>query len=181
MIISGFTVRAGWTSPSRVPTAGRYTIEIVARADHAGDEHPRLRVSVLDPARAARDAEDTVRSKLVELHETLLGVSVAPHSPDVEAAYRLFVEAASRRRDMGEYRFNHWDCAWQEDKFFLEEIVDDAVVEKVNEDGHRYHDFDWNRVRPFLDSVDWSDPEASAQAWVVVLTYLLMDYRYLYL
>ena len=172
----------GWVDvPIEIPAAGRYTIEIVARADHAGDERPRLRVSVLDPARAARYAEHAVRSKLVELHETLLGVHVAPHSPDVEAAYRIFVEAAARRRDMGEDRFNHWDCAWQEDKFFFEGILDDAVREELHENGRWYHEFDWGRIDPFLDSVDWSDPVASAQAWVVVLTYLLMDYRYLYL
>ena len=32
-----------------------------------------------------------------------------------------------------------------------------------------------------MDGVDWSDPYHTAQAWVVVLAYLLMDYRYLYL
>ena len=171
----------GWVDvPIEIPSAGRYTIEIVARADHAGDERPRLRVSVLDPARAARDTEDTVRNKLVELHETLLGVNLAPHSPDVEAAYRLFVEAATRRRDMGEDRFKIWDCDWERDHFFLEGIFDDAVVERVNENGHRYRAFG-DRADRYLNSVDWSDPEASAQAWVVVLTYLLMDYRYLYL
>ena len=166
--------------PISIPTAGNYTVEVVAWADHGGDEYPVLAVDVSDQDGEGRDGV-AIRNKLVELHETLLGVRVAPHSPDVEEAYRLFVEAAALRRDMGERRFNHWDCAWQEDMFFFDGILDDAVVEKVNEDGYRYHDFDWDRVSPFLDSVDWSDPEASAQAWVVVLTYLLMDYRYLYL
>ena len=32
-----------------------------------------------------------------------------------------------------------------------------------------------------MDSVDWSDPHYAAQAWAVVLAYLLTDYRYLYL
>ena len=34
--------------------------------------------------------------------------------------------------------------------------------------------------RRFLDSLDWSDPHHAARAWVVVLTYLMSDYRYLY-
>ena len=33
----------------------------------------------------------------------------------------------------------------------------------------------------FLTSVDWSDPQAVAKTWTVVLAYLMMDYRYLYL
>ena len=40
----------------------------------------------------------------------------------------------------------------------------------------------WDRVGPFLDSIDWSrTPTTTARAWVVVLTFLLTDYRYLYL
>ena len=52
---------------------------------------------------------------------------------------------------------------------------------KSTKTGTCTYDFDWDRIHPVLDGVDWSDPEASAQAWVVVLAYLLMDYRYLYL
>ena len=32
-----------------------------------------------------------------------------------------------------------------------------------------------------MEDIDFSDPHAAAQAWKVVLTYLMMDYRYLYL
>ena len=41
--------------------------------------------------------------------------------------------------------------------------------------------FDWDRVDDFMNGTDWSDPHHAAQAWVVVLASLLMDYRYLYL
>ena len=34
---------------------------------------------------------------------------------------------------------------------------------------------------PFLDGIDWSDPQYAAQAWIVVLASLMTDYRYLYL
>ena len=42
-------------------------------------------------------------------------------------------------------------------------------------------EFDRDRLNDFWDSIDRSDPYHSAEAWVVVLTALLMDYRYLYL
>ena len=38
-----------------------------------------------------------------------------------------------------------------------------------------------NGPNTFLQDVDFSDPHATAQAWVVVLTAMLMDHRYLYL
>ena len=41
---------------------------------------------------------DAIRKKLVDLYDSLLGVRVTPHSPDVEAAYRLFVDTRERGR-----------------------------------------------------------------------------------
>ena len=40
-----------------------------------------------------------IRNKLVELHDKLLGVQVTSDSPDVEAAYRLFVDVWQRKRE----------------------------------------------------------------------------------
>ena len=47
--------------------------------------------------------------------------------------------------------------------------------------GFRYYRLDWDRVDEFMDSIDFSDPHQTAKAWVVVLAYLMTDYRYLYL
>ena len=84
-----------------VPTAGRYTIEVVAWADQAGDELARLEVAVLDAALSGVGAA-AIRDKLVELHEKLLGVEVTPHSPDVDAAFNLFVEVMERGEGLDE-------------------------------------------------------------------------------
>ena len=103
----------------------------------------------------------------------------------MEAAYRLFadvVESGPKSQDdwFATYeRFAHWECEWASDRLFLEGILDGAVVQHENEDGWRWHGFDWDRVQPFIESVDWSDPHHAARAWVVVLAYILMDYRYL--
>ena len=59
---------------------------------------------------------EAVRARIVELNDKLLGVQVTPHSPDVDAAYRLFVNVMARGRAAdetkantpGEPVINHW-------------------------------------------------------------------------
>ena len=127
-------------------------------------------------------APDAIHGKLVELHDKLFGVEVTPRSPDVERAYGLFAEVLERKRARRDTWFDHWNCyAGAHDRFFFEGLLDDIIVENENKEGHRWYDFDWNRVKRYLDRIDWSDPRHTAQAWVVTLAYLLMDYRYLYL
>ena len=125
----------------------------------------------------------SIRHKLVELHDRLLGVQVTPNSPDVESAYRLFIDVMERGRNAQEFTFRGSDCYfnWRDDLFFFEGILDDAVVEREDEYGWRWYDFDWERVNAFMNGIDWSDPYYAAQAWAVVQAYLLTDYRYLYL
>ena len=166
--------------PIDIPSGGDHAIEVVAWADQAGDELPRLNVSVEDASGSGAGAE-AIRGKLVELFDKLLGVRVGPRSPDVEAAYGLFVEVMEHGREAGDDWFEWWQCGGDWDVFFFEGILADSVIEHVEEDGWRWYGFDWERVNEFLDGIDWSDRNHGAQAWVVVLAYLMMDYRYLYL
>ena len=108
-------------------------------------------------------------------------MQLTPHSPDVDAAYRLFVDVMARGRAADETSFRGSDCYWnrEDDLFFLEGILDDAVEWRETERGGYYRFSD--RAKDFMDGVDWSDPHYAAQAWAVVLAYLLTDYRYLYL
>ena len=121
-------------------------------------------------------AANAIRNKLVELHDKLLGVQVTPDSPDVVAAYRLFVEVRGRARASGYEWFEWWNCNFGDDAFF-EGILDNVWV--LNERGG--YVLDWDRVDAFMRDVDFSDPHATARAWKVVLAYLMMDDRYLYL
>ena len=165
--------------PIEVPSAGTYRLEVVARADRGGEELARLEVAVLDPAYSGSGAA-AIRDKLVELHEKLLGVEVTPHSPDVDTAFSLFVDVMERGQDTGDHHFREWQCDWASDIHFMDGILDDIVVEMRNEWGP-YYGFDRPSVDALLESIDFSDPHYSARAWVVVLAYLLTDYRYLYL
>ena len=118
-----------------------------------------------------------IRSKLVDLYDRLLGVQVTPHSPDVESAYRLFINAMERRREANDSWFEWYECDSDWDLSYFEGILDDAVVEYEGDDGWRWYAFDWDHVGSYMDGFNFSDPYQTAQAWVVVLAYLLMDYR----
>ena len=166
--------------PIEISTAGNYVIEIVVWADQAGDDLPKLSVSVESNVEGSAGAT-SIRNKLVELHDRLLGVQVAPHSPEVEAAYRLYVDVWQRGHASGDDWFNIWDCQFQHDIFFFEGILDDIIVEQVHEHGHRWYGLDQERYNNFLRGIDFSDPYYTAQAWVAVLAAMMMDYRYLYL
>ena len=160
----------GWVDmPIEVSAAGNYTLEIVARADQAGDELPRLEVSMLNTTLSGSGAA-AIREKLVELHEKLLGVEVSPHHPDIDAAFGLFVDVTERGEGG---TFNPWDCEFWADIQFFDGILEDIVIEngRLNDD----------RVDAFIEGTDFSDIHSAARAWGVVLTYLLTDYRYLQL
>ena len=190
----GITERARDLTSVMAGVAGRHAAEVacmaVMRELYLLPEADRRLFGGIDQYVTLPRGENAIRNKLVELHEKLLGVQVTPHSPDVEAAYQLFsdvVRNGPRSRDhwFATYGwFAWWECEWNLDRFFLEGILDEAVVLVEHDHGSWVwygYEFDYDRVDPFLESVDWSDPHHAARAWVVVLTYLLMDYRYLYL
>ena len=172
--------------PVEIPAAGSYSIEVVAWARHGGSELPRLSVVVESDGEDSA-GESAIRSKLVELYDKLLGVQVTPHSPDVEATYRLFVEVmdGGRRVNPGGGQDSQWLKWWHCDRAldltYFEGILDDIVMERENDDGWRWYEFDWDRINDFMNDINWSDPHHTARAWIVVLASLLMDYRYLYL
>ena len=87
-----------------------------------------------------------------------------------------------RRREAGDGWFEWYECDASWDLSYFEGILDDAVVEyEDQESGWRSYELDWDRVDEFMNGIDFSDPSHTAQAWVVVLAHILMDYRYLYL
>ena len=122
-----------------------------------------------------------IRSKLVELHDKLLGAQVTPDSNDVEVAYRLFVDVMERARGSDYDSFEWWKCDLGSDQTLLEGILDDVLVLRDNQFGWQWYELDWDRVDDFMQDIDFSDAHAVARAWKVVLTYLMMDDRYLYL
>jgi hypothetical protein len=156
--------------------AAQVSCPIVMRELYLLPDRKRRLFSGIDKNVTPLRGADTIRNKL-------LGVRVTPHSPDVESAYRLFLEVWERNRTSrdADTNFRGVLCDWSRDIVFWEGILDAAVVEHENEDGWRWYEHDWDRINDFMDGIDWSDPHYTAQTWIVVLAYLLMDYRYLYL
>ena len=171
--ISLFTAGGAVEIPVEIRTAGTYTVEVVAWADQAGNEFPRLN-AVVEAVSGPGAGADAIRQKLVELHDKLLGVQVTPSSPDVEAAYELFVNVWKRRRELqadDSWKLRDWACGLG-DIFYFEGILDDVIVRHENEFGDIWFDFDWGRIDTFWNGIDLADPQAVAQTWVVVLAYL---------
>ena len=176
----GVTQRARESTSVMAGVARRHAVEVsclvVVREFYLVPEADRRLFAGIDLSERGSNA---IKDKLVELHETLLGVQVTRDSADVEVGYRLFAQVMEGALASGHDRFHVWDCPFSDLSFF-EGILDDVLVLQQNEWGEWY-DFDWDRVGPFLDDVDFSDPYAAARAWKAVLAYLLMDPRYLYL
>jgi hypothetical protein len=184
----GVTERARDLTSVMAGVAKRHAVQVgclaVGREIYLLPDAQRRLFAGIDPR--VRPTAAVIRNKLVELHDKLLGVQVTPDSPDVEAAYRLFVDAMNHGRAARDDWFDIWDCEFWEwwrggDLFLFEGVLDDIIVEKENEDGYRYYAFDDDRRDDFINGIDFSDPYAAARAWKVVLTAMLMDYRYLYL
>ena len=147
---------------------------VVMRELFLASEEDRQLFAGIDPSVTA---EAAVKNKLVELHDKLLGVQVAPDSADVRAAYGLFTDVRETAVASGYDWFEWWNCDRATDQFLFEGILDNLWA--LNDDG--WYEHDWKRAEAFLHDVDFSDPHGAARAWRVVLAYLMMDYRYLYL
>ena len=172
----------GWLDvPVSIPADGDYRIDVVAFQDAAGEEPAMLEMVVESDIETSRGAR-AIRRKLVELHQKLLGVTVTVDSPEVEAAFRLFVEVWERER-----RANGPD--WQEenivcdirDQFYFEEIADDVLQVYRDEYGWPDYSINWDRAGEILDKAGFNRPDPVVRTWVVVLAYFLTDYRYLFL
>ncbi len=117
-----------------------------------------------------------IKNKLVELHTTLLGVTPAINSPDIEDAFRLFVEVRDRNSRTERTSFpGNFTCAWWQDVSYLDGLGDDIFTY----DYWGYSRLDHDRARPLMPN-RMDDPNHLARAWVVTLAYLLTDYRYLH-
>ena len=166
--------------PLAISSSGNYDVRVTAWADQGGDQLPFLDVAVESNTETSAGAR-AIREKLVELHDKLLGVEVSADSQDVEDAYRLFVDVWERRRDTGNNWFFDTACNWSSDIRYFDGIADDVLV-RHDQDWGSYYGWNWNRANEILNGEAAPyDSAAVVRSWSVVLAYLLMDYRYLYL
>ena len=163
--------------PVTIPSNGTYRFQVSARQENANQPRAILEVAVGASEGISDTAESAIRGKLVELHKKLLGVDVAPDSTDVETAYQLFRSVWTRRQSSGEGDgfHNGTDCDVTSDHFFFDGIAE------VDENGDS-DVVEWPLVRDLVwrDYKRDPDPFHVGRTWVVVLAYMLSDYRYVY-
>ena len=159
--------------PFSIPADGDYQIDVVAWQAAGGGEPARLEIAVESDGDSSRGAE-AIKSKLVELHGALFGVAVAADSPDVEASYQLFREVWERKRAAEGDHFDETECHIS-DALYFEAIADGTWEYSKWGDSH-INERGWD----LLHRTDRSDSFHVARTWVVVLAYLLSDYRFLY-
>ena len=165
--------------PVAIPAGDTYTIEVVAYQYRVKDLGTSIMEITVESDIETSQGAKSIRNKLVELHEKLLGVTVTADSPEVDAAFRLFVEVWDRERNAtNSDRPDSWRAGcWIQDLRYFEEIADDTII--VNEDG--YYDIDWDRVGKIMEEDNFHEPPPAVRGWVAILAYFLMDYRYLFL
>ena len=131
----------GWLDvPVSIAADGDYRIDVVAYQEAAGEESARLGIVVESDIETSRGAM-AIRSKLVELHEKLLGVTVTVDSPEVETAFRLFVEVWDRKRPANgsDWREERIDCDIGDERYF-EGIADDVLQSHRTDGGSSYYE-----------------------------------------
>ena len=181
----GFHCAGAVEIPIKMSERGDYSIEVVAWADQAGDESAVLEIAVgTDPHQS--EGSRLIKQNISKLYERLNGIRLDPGSADLQSAYELFVDVWRLRKDSGFVRFFDWDerldCGdWARDHYYLDGIVDGAFQYRDDWDWGAGYDWDWDRVNAHFEMIDWTDVHGLAETWSVLLAYLMMDYRYLYL
>ena len=167
--------------PLAVPADGRYDVVVVAWAEHGDERVADLQILVeSDTERSAGAA--AIRRQFADLHRDLFGVAAEPDSPEVDEAFRLFVEVWRRKREAGEEGDICWpaQCRWYEDLRFFEGIDGAPTLEWVADEYGGYWDWDHEAAGEWLADKT-ADPNHVSRTWAVVLAYLMTDHRYLYL
>ena len=164
-----------------IPSAGNYSVEVEA-SQLLGYSPPALLEMTLESHGPNSRGASLIRHKLVDLHQKLLGVDVALDSEEVETAFQLFLDVWSRKhqtQDSNDF-FRGQRCELTQDHLLFQGVADELL--EIDERGDS--SLDWQRVKEFIwqsGRVDRTDRFSVARTWIVVLAYLLTDYRYLYL
>ena len=164
------------SAPIEIPTTGSYRIEVQVSRSLGSGPLGELEMSVESDAPNSRGSE-AIRRKLVDLHKKLFGVTLRQDSPDIESAYRLFVEVWDDIRTSQGGVF--WDSGERCD-------IEDLLYFRRNFRNIWEHDewgnaeMNWERIEQLTEGIDFGDPSHVVRTWKVVLAALLTDYRYLH-
>jgi len=130
--------------------------------------------------------EQAIRTKLVELHDTLFGIQYAIDSADITDAYNLFVDSWNDVRSLpnaAQYSSlsQSFDlrCNWQRDI----EIGIGLPISSPQTEYFFFQDFPTRIISTEANAFLFNagdDPNFTKRAWVTVMFYMLSHYDYLY-
>ena len=124
-------------------------------------------------------APRAIQGKIAELHEKLFGQRTRTTSKDVQEAYRFFVDAWRRQTDLPDSPFwRGFHAGGDTDDRYLEGILDDASYASDSS----WFNWNWDVMRDYADDIQATEEEIRMmETWGVVLSAMLMDYRFLHL
>ena len=120
-----------------------------------------------------------IKNQLVSMSRAFYGADVTRDSAEIERLYQLLVAVWQRKSAADTGRWlpgKNMHCPWWVERDFFAGVLNDAVII-----GNYGEQFDRSLTQGYMASLDAQDPEYMLQTWVVVLTAMLNDYRYLYL
>ncbi|MCL2179279.1 MAG: DUF1588 domain-containing protein [Proteobacteria bacterium] len=127
------------------------------------DTVPLRQNSPAGPFEVDTEGERAIRENLAYLHERLLGETVPPNSPEVNLSYGLFVDTWKERQEASPPHTNidNWSCSGRWD------------LSKPNENNTGF------ATLPTEQQIV-RDASFTLYAWETVLTYMLMDFRFIH-
>jgi|GEM_PF-750055 len=129
------------------------------------DTKPLRQNSPGGPLEVDSTGEQAIRENLAYLHKRLFGENLSPHSPEVDLSYALFVDAWKERAEANEGRgtstIAHGSCAGRWD------------LSQASSTGSSYTELPSGQQLT-------TDAHYTLYAWETVLTYLLMDFRFIH-
>lgn len=95
-----------------------------------------------------------IKANIARLHELVLGEKLAASDPEIERTYRVFYETWRELTDAGAKDDLYWECQGRIDPLTGKDLPDAQKLTK--------------------------DKDRTIRAWQAVITYLLLDYKFLY-
>lgn len=153
------TLRLSDINQVMASVATRMAVEVSCSAtafDFTKPVEERLLFPLVTPADTPMSNEAAIRANIVHLHERVLGETLAPDDPEVEATLKLYLDT--------------WDAGTQ------------AIIDKTEGNGLNcpaVKDPTTNMDLP-VDRQLKNDELYTIRAWQAVVIYLLSDYKFLY-
>jgi hypothetical protein len=126
-----------------------------------------------------------LRNKLVQLHQVLLGQTVAADAPEINALYDLLVQTWDEKRNStlakNLYQQDISCTEWTTDPGYADYVGFPGKARILNSDGlgNQSYSYDFPLVNPWMRAMG-SDVLYMKQTWVVIMGYYLTHYNYLY-